>query len=892
MDIGEVDLIVNYDTLKSPIRMIQRVGRTGRKRTGRVVCLVSEGAEQNALNQSKQSERNLAKALRKTGSFQVSATIPLLPAIPVLKEKNMLVLQKFHASQVEGHGGTANGSCAKVTDARISKGWRLSEDTEARRAAVMGSSNRVSLSLYDGIPRTLTKQLLNGRLQRSSKVDRRLSQRLGRNSRVLQIFESQSESIKIAATNRKPRRALNSTENYVNTCFPLIPNENRFEAVAWDTDSNRFPRPHSEKELKGSGVGVPREQAEKAREPLEAISKACEFDTLEGQFFESNHPSDGRQDEDAALKGNPRQGALSNQPPFTQKGATTVDGLVSRDLSSSNPTRSSPVFAVAERRTSPRVGGHATGQDVSIPAQRKLEQFTEQCDDFRLPTPTSSSDEECDEDIGGALFDSNSNALPTIPEETLFLPSQDTSSDESEAEEAIGEKGNTIMVQEDGAQVATNYAHSNAEPEKSNVSLFYSNGIQPTAHNSISKVEKSKSSARIKARKRRVFDDSPDIEKHLRSSSNCHPEARKCREEEANSVSKTARKIHLDSKDSPQKYATKACLSAGSKSSFSVSDQLVDTQDSPAAHKGLDDDVDIVCAICASEESPSEDPIVLCDGPGRSVKCDVAVHASCYAIPMESLDEEYWRCQACQYRFRGGTITPRCYICHEPSGPLSGFLGNEWIHKSCQESAGQPEPSREGIPENKQEDQSDPERQKRRRRAARALRKERYGNYFDESAAIASGEDEDGDEADERLAREIEEEEEFHKDFINDSTQLGYTQDELDRIDPDRDDEHRVLDAERAMKDTFATPVLNRQMGRARKGRLSDASSVPSEVRGLGQMHFIRSVIEHHRQGGDADAIEQAYHEAEAQATQVDDTRSSPPSKRRRNVFADDSDSE
>jgi fanconi anemia group M protein len=46
LDIGEVDLIVNFDCLSSPIRMIQRVGRTGRKRNGRVVTLVSEGAEE------------------------------------------------------------------------------------------------------------------------------------------------------------------------------------------------------------------------------------------------------------------------------------------------------------------------------------------------------------------------------------------------------------------------------------------------------------------------------------------------------------------------------------------------------------------------------------------------------------------------------------------------------------------------------------------------------------------------------------------------------------------------------------------------------------------------------------------------------------------------------
>lgn len=43
--IGEVDLIVNFDVMKSPIRSIQRNGRTGRKRDGRVVFLIADHEE-------------------------------------------------------------------------------------------------------------------------------------------------------------------------------------------------------------------------------------------------------------------------------------------------------------------------------------------------------------------------------------------------------------------------------------------------------------------------------------------------------------------------------------------------------------------------------------------------------------------------------------------------------------------------------------------------------------------------------------------------------------------------------------------------------------------------------------------------------------------------------
>lgn len=39
LDIGSVDLIINFDCVRSPIRNLQRIGRTGRSRDGRVVWL-------------------------------------------------------------------------------------------------------------------------------------------------------------------------------------------------------------------------------------------------------------------------------------------------------------------------------------------------------------------------------------------------------------------------------------------------------------------------------------------------------------------------------------------------------------------------------------------------------------------------------------------------------------------------------------------------------------------------------------------------------------------------------------------------------------------------------------------------------------------------------------
>ena len=46
LDIGDVDLIVCFDAHKSPIRLVQRMGRTGRKRKGRIVMLLTKGKEE------------------------------------------------------------------------------------------------------------------------------------------------------------------------------------------------------------------------------------------------------------------------------------------------------------------------------------------------------------------------------------------------------------------------------------------------------------------------------------------------------------------------------------------------------------------------------------------------------------------------------------------------------------------------------------------------------------------------------------------------------------------------------------------------------------------------------------------------------------------------------
>jgi ERCC4-related helicase len=64
LDIGEVDLIVFFDSISSPIRAIQRMGRTGRKRNGKIIVLSTEGEEAGKYNLSMRRGDKLMKFLK------------------------------------------------------------------------------------------------------------------------------------------------------------------------------------------------------------------------------------------------------------------------------------------------------------------------------------------------------------------------------------------------------------------------------------------------------------------------------------------------------------------------------------------------------------------------------------------------------------------------------------------------------------------------------------------------------------------------------------------------------------------------------------------------------------------------------------------------------------
>ena len=63
LDIGEVDLIVCYDASASPIRMLQRMGRTGRKRAGNIVVTLMKGKEEDNFAKAKDNYERMQKEI-------------------------------------------------------------------------------------------------------------------------------------------------------------------------------------------------------------------------------------------------------------------------------------------------------------------------------------------------------------------------------------------------------------------------------------------------------------------------------------------------------------------------------------------------------------------------------------------------------------------------------------------------------------------------------------------------------------------------------------------------------------------------------------------------------------------------------------------------------------
>ncbi|XP_061424719.1 Fanconi anemia group M protein isoform X2 [Lethenteron reissneri] len=120
LDIGEVDLIVCFDAQKSPVRLVQRMGRTGRRRHGRIVVILAHGREERMYNQSQSSRKSIYKAIEGAStSFQLYPYNPrMVPAgLSPVPHRMHLHVPKFDG-QTRGKGRL----CQTVAEASTTLG--------------------------------------------------------------------------------------------------------------------------------------------------------------------------------------------------------------------------------------------------------------------------------------------------------------------------------------------------------------------------------------------------------------------------------------------------------------------------------------------------------------------------------------------------------------------------------------------------------------------------------------------------------------------------------------------------------------------------------------------------------------------------------------------------
>ncbi|KAJ4325129.1 3'-5' DNA helicase [Neodidymelliopsis sp. IMI 364377] len=93
LDIGEVDLIICYDSKASPIRMLQRMGRTGRKREGKIIMLQMQGKEENDANKAKDSYEKMQELIANGSHFtfhdEISRRIVPPDVKPIVDRRNV-----------------------------------------------------------------------------------------------------------------------------------------------------------------------------------------------------------------------------------------------------------------------------------------------------------------------------------------------------------------------------------------------------------------------------------------------------------------------------------------------------------------------------------------------------------------------------------------------------------------------------------------------------------------------------------------------------------------------------------------------------------------------------------------------------------------------------------
>ena len=141
LDIGAVDVCVFYDQVGSPIRLVQRMGRTARKRAGRVILLLGPG-EEDRFEAGGRRSAHVTAALKETRGITLHPQLSkrmvprrLVPGWPKRLDQS-LAIGAWRPSQVGGPTASKERRDGDLTRAHcklaiVNDSWRL--DSTVRR---------------------------------------------------------------------------------------------------------------------------------------------------------------------------------------------------------------------------------------------------------------------------------------------------------------------------------------------------------------------------------------------------------------------------------------------------------------------------------------------------------------------------------------------------------------------------------------------------------------------------------------------------------------------------------------------------------------------------------------------------------------------------------------
>eukprot|EP00934_Nitzschia_sp_Nitz4_P000231 Nitzschia sp. Nitz4//scaffold226_size53432//45759//49904//NITZ4_006708-RA/size53432-processed-gene-0.27-mRNA-1//1//CDS//3329542772//231//frame0 len=937
LDIGEVDLIVNYDTLRSPIRMIQRTGRTGRKRDGRVVCLIAEGQEQRTFELSKQAEKTLQRALTRKSNFTLSPHAPLLPSAPTLQNMVMSISSQIHLSQVAG-SNNVNSLARKPT---ASKRYKLDALQEQERQQRIGEMVTIETS---EVPwKTLRRALLKHRTNRQLSGGRTVTmlQSLASFGPVLtepnlkRVSRVESHILKVFPVDR-PFATLERIEKLVPTDAPRVP------AVDDSIERSVSPAVEEVRKLELVTEAINNEEPNTEVEPQikHPLGGVCD-----GPVFCLSTPPSSSEDEDEQPEDD--DGSLSGPPNchVSHQGPETAH---------LPPTMTEPQKMFAEMQPSlkgkmDRLTSLAFDSNENHSDDAPIEKCESEC------SHPHQEENACDE-VDFAKFQNSVADIETSDQSPIVLPSRQGNRRHYVVEESpplhSRQPDSTVFpsprVGKDLELVDTPPSLLRPSVRQQSSSLCECTEDDNKHH----RFEESPSQGvvvRIGNKRRLAIAETPSQHSMLETDIPSPFHANHLdMSEGAGAPTPESTTCRLDKKLSEHdRISTTSCAQG---------DDLTDTPPTKSTRIVVEASK-VTCSICHSLDSLVENPIVLCDG------CNLGFHKLCYAIDADLDSPDPWFCDTCKVNEDN---SPRsCLLCSNERGPMKKQASHSWCHPVCEALTGMDsltsrpcmkcnrdggircfsctssmhpycainEPQmglwtlvltnlegsssrtkstlfcpahtdgvnifisihpeivgqmrvvqsrdvrRHGGYETYQHQDVDSSPMESTRQERRRKRQAALARFIVDEAEIASDADMEGDEEEDEIRR-LEADELSHDSFINDATELTqhFSQDNLAGIDPDADEYaeglHRALDAQHAREDQFRTPRLNRRMKNPESSQLTSSSQ-----KGLGNMHFIRSVLEHHRQGGQAEDIEAVYNELEGSAVCEQGSPPLPPER-------------